>query len=258
MVGAPIPMWQMQIAFAIGLAGIYIGWRGKLAKMTGFYDLSGAFKTLIAGIIVGAIAASLIDGLILAQVAQEKVNIIDASAISLIIACAESAFALFILGRPKTVGLRASAPYGWTFGLGYGAMRSAHLNVRLFEMDGFHPLNISIAILISITTCVGHAMIASWQGSKIVEHERARTFFTSSFVRAVLIIGTVLSVFLPLLIILLVPAIPLLWNYSQKQWLTSGMTPAAAQAYRRTIRGSSRHEYAAATRRRGQIVSEEE
>jgi len=63
------------------------------------------------------------------------------------------------------------------------------------------------------------------------------------------------SVFSPLILILLAPAIPLFWNYSQKQWLASGMTPAAAQAYRRTIRGSSRHEHAAATRTRGEIVS---
>ena len=48
---------------------------------------------------------------------------------------AESAFTLFLLGRPRTVGLRASAPYGWTLGLGFGAMRSAHLNVRLFDPE---------------------------------------------------------------------------------------------------------------------------
>jgi len=261
MVGAPIPMWEMQIAFAIGLAGIYFGWQGTLARMTGFYDLSGAFKTLIAGIVVGAIVASLIDVLILANIRDSSLNILEVSALSLVIASAESAFALFILGRPKTVGLRASAPYGWTLGLGYGAMRAAHLNVRLFDpliwpdVTGFNAINIFIAILISITACIGHAMIASWQGSKIVEHERAKTFFTSSLARAVLILGTVLSVFSPLILILLAPAIPLFWNYSQKQWLASGMTPAAAQAYRRTIRGSSRHEHAAATRTRGEIVS---
>ena len=39
-----IPLVQMQFAFAIGLLGVYIGGRGIIAKMTGFYDMAGAFK----------------------------------------------------------------------------------------------------------------------------------------------------------------------------------------------------------------------
>ena len=61
MAEAPIEMWEMQVAFAIGLLGIYAGWRGSIAKMTGFYDISGAVKTLLFGLIAGVIAASLID-----------------------------------------------------------------------------------------------------------------------------------------------------------------------------------------------------
>ena len=38
MAGVPLPMFQMQLAFAIGLAGIYFGWRGAMARMTGFVD----------------------------------------------------------------------------------------------------------------------------------------------------------------------------------------------------------------------------
>ena len=65
MANAPIEIWEMQVAFAIGLLGIYVGWRGTIAKMTGFYDLSGAVKTLLFGIISGGIAATAIDSLIL-------------------------------------------------------------------------------------------------------------------------------------------------------------------------------------------------
>ena len=36
MAEAPIEMWEMQVAFAIGLLGIYVGWRGTIAKMTDF------------------------------------------------------------------------------------------------------------------------------------------------------------------------------------------------------------------------------
>ena len=104
MAEAPIEMWEMQIAFAIGLLGVYIGWRGTIAKMTGFYDLSGAVKTLLYGIISGVLAASAIDVLILSEIRNETQNIISISAIALVIALAESSFTLFVLGRSRTVG----------------------------------------------------------------------------------------------------------------------------------------------------------
>ena len=85
MAEAPIEMWEMQIAFAIGLLGIYIGWRGTIAKMTGYYDLSGAVKTLLLGIISGFLAASAIDVLILSEVRNETQNILSISAIALVI-----------------------------------------------------------------------------------------------------------------------------------------------------------------------------
>ena len=176
-------MWEMQLAFAIGLLGVYAGWRGTIARMTGFYDLSGAFKSLLFGLVAGVLIASLIDSLILEPIRLQSVNIISVSIIALFIGMAESAFALFLLGRPRTVGLRASAPYGWTLGLGFGAMRSAHLNVRLFDPEvwvgttGFEAFH-RFSIVLTLTTCIGHASVASWQGSKIIQHERARTFFT--------------------------------------------------------------------------------
>ncbi len=260
----PLPMFQMQLAFAIGLAGIYFGWRGAMARMTGFYDLSGAFKSLIIGIISGAFAAAAIDALILISIRNGELNIIEVSFIALLISMAESAFTLFLLGRPRTVGLRASAPYGWTLGLGIGSMRAANLNVRLFDPEtwdtvtGFHGINILVAFLITITACLGHAMIAAWQGSKIVENQRGRTFFTSSLARALLILGTVFAVFQPLLLLLVAPAIPLFWTKSQQEWISGGLTPSAKQAYRRTVRGSDRHADAATKRIRGQRVFEED
>ena len=169
MAEAPIEMWEMQIAFAIGLLGVYIGWRGTIAKMTGFYDLSGAVKTLLYGIISGVLAASAIDVLILSEIRNETQNIISISAIALVIALAESSFTLFVLGRSRTVGLRACAPYGWTLGLGFGAMRSAHMNVRLFdpvvwEGTGFSMVNIVLAFVLTVITCLGHASITLGKG----------------------------------------------------------------------------------------------
>ena len=54
---AEIPLVQMQLAIAIGLLGVYIGWRGIIAKMTGFYDMAGAFKYLLYGIVSGMVFA---------------------------------------------------------------------------------------------------------------------------------------------------------------------------------------------------------
>tara|TARA_B100000686_G_scaffold354562_1_gene465465 strand:- start:1571 stop:2362 length:792 start_codon:yes stop_codon:yes gene_type:complete len=263
MAEAPIEMWEMQVAFAIGLLGIYAGWRGSIAKMTGFYDISGAVKTLLFGLIAGVIAASLIDLMILRNIRDASLNILGIGTIAIVIAMAETSFALFLLGRPKTLGLRASAPYGWTFGLGFGSMRSAHLNVRLFDPElwegtGFEPSNIGIAFILTLTICVGHASISSWQGSRIVMHDRARTFITSTLARAILIVTSVLAVFNPMVLAFVVPLVVFSWFPAQESWLPSGLTPAAKQAYRRTLRQSDLHKSRAHRRIRGDIVESEE
>ena len=264
MAEAPIEMWEMQLAFAIGLLGIYAGWRGTIAKMTGFYDLSGAVRTLLFGLVAGVIAASVIDLMVLRSVREGSANILSVSLIAMIIAMAESAFALFILGRPNTVGLRASPPYGWTLGLGFGAMRSAHLNVRLFDPDvwqgttGFGIVNVIFGCLLTITICVGHASVSAWQGYRILENDRLRAFLKSALSRAIIIIVTVLSVFEPLTLLLIAPMVLISWFPAQESWLPSGMTPAAKQAYRRTLRQSDIHQSRADSRIKGKLLESDE
>ena len=169
----------------------------------------------------------------------------------------------FLLGKTRTVGLRACAPYGWTLGLGFGAMRSAHLNVRLFdpvvwEGTGFNAQNIALAGLLTITTCMAHASIGSWQGSRILDNQRFRPLVYASFARMAVILVTVLSVFFPLTIALLAPFVVWSWFPAQESWLPSGMTPAARQAYRRTLRQSVLNRSRAQTRIRGETVESEE
>lgn len=263
MAEAPIEMWEMQLAFAIGLLGIYVGWRGTIAKMTGFYDLSGAVKTLLFGIISGVMAASVIDILILSEIRAESQNVISLGLISLIIALAESSFALFVLGRSRTVGLRACAPYGWTLGLGFGAMRSAHLNVRLFDPvvwggTGFNIQNIGLACVLTVLTCLGHASITTWQGSRIIENHRFRPLIYGTIARSALILATVLTVFFPPTLALVAPIIIWSWFPAQESWLPSGLTPAARQAYRRTLRQADLNKSRAASRIRGKIVESDE
>ena len=182
----------------------------------------------------------------------------------MIIAMAESAFALFILGRPNTVGLRASPPYGWTLGLGFGAMRSAHLNVRLFDPEvwqgttGFGIVNVIFGCLLTITICVGHASASAWQGYRILENDRLRAYLKSALSRAILVIVTVLSVFEPLTLLLIAPMVLISWFPAQESWLPSGMTPAAKQAYRRTLRQSDIHQSRADSRIRGKLLESDE
>ncbi len=263
MADAPVEMWEMQVAFAIGLLGIYAGWRGTMAKMTGFYDLSGAVKTLLFGIVSGVLVASAIDVLILSEVRNQSQNIISLSVIAFMIALAESSFALFVLGRQRTVGLRACAPYGWTLGLGFGAMRSAHLNVRLFdpvvwEGTGFSLQNVSFACILTVSTCLAHASITSWQGSKILHSERFWPIVKGSLARAVVILVTVLAIFFPLTLALVVPFVIWSWFPAHESWLPSGLTPAARQAYRRTLRQSDLNKSRASSRIRGKLVESEE
>ena len=256
-----IPLLQMQIAFAIGLLGVYIGWRGIIAKMTGFYDMAGAFKYLLFGIVSGMVFAVASDEMILQfAVIEARLNIIYAFIVSLIIGASESALVMFLLGRPKVVSLRASTPYGWTLGLGMGAMLTSVLIVRLFDpalssdFSGFDIISITIALSLAIITCLGNALISTYQGVGILTSKRFKTFYISTLSRGVLILGLIFVLWQPLIIIFFSTIIFYYWPTAQTKWLPLGMTPAASQAFRRTMRQDEKIRIAANNRVRGKKV----
>ena len=261
-----VPLYQQQIAFAIGLLGIYSGWRGIISKMTGFFDVSGAAKNLLYGIGVGMIFAVIIDSYVLFEILNFNLNIYTMSALIVLISLSESAFVLFILGRPRVVALRASPPNGWALGLGMGSMHSSVLIVRLFddglnsfsEYSGFTIYSIIIALSVSITACMGHALINTWQGTQILEEKRFRPLILASIIRSILTTSLLLCLFIPLIMIAIIPLIALAWTPAQKNWMPSGMTPAARQAFRRTLRQSEKHKIAADHRIKGNIIDSEE
>ena len=264
-VAAELPLLHMQLAFAIGLIGIYAGWRGVIARMTGFYDLAGAVKYLLYGIVSGMVFAVAIDEMILQfGVIEGKLNIIEVSALALLIGASQSALVMFLVGRPRVVNLRASPPYGWTLGLGFGSMFTSVLLVRLFDpnlvsdFSGFSEVSILMAVGISAVACIGHAMISAYQGSSVLQNKRLKSFYVSSFARAGMTVTLVLSLFTPFIIMFIVPILLYYWPTAQKVWLPMGMTPAAAQAYRRNIRQSDRMRQAADDRIRGEVVFGEE
>ncbi|DAC62325.1 MAG: hypothetical protein HOE00_05090 [Euryarchaeota archaeon] len=262
---AEIPLVQMQLAFAIGLLGVYIGWRGIIAKMTGFYDMAGAFKYLLYGIVSGMVFAVASDEMILQfGVINSQLNIATAFFVSLLIAASESALVLFLLGRPKIVALRSSTPYGWTLGLGMGAMFTSVLIVRLFdpqltsEFSGFSILSVIIALSLAVIACVGNAEISTLQGMGVLNHQRFKTFYLSTIARSILILGLILTLWYPLIILFFAPIVSYYWPIAQNKWLPIGMTPAASQAFRRTIRQDQKIRLASKNRIRGERIFEEE
>jgi len=265
-------MLHMQVAFAISLLGIYIGWRGAIAKMTGFYDLTGAVRYLLFGIVSGVLLALAVDQMILLTILDESttagiaVPLGTLFTFSILIAILESSFTLFLLGRPSVVPIRASPPFGWALGLGMGSMQSAYLIVRLFDPElsqlssvaGFNAISIFLAFLISILSSIGHALPSSWQGYRILEGERIRPIVYSSFARSVLCLSLVLSLFNPMFFLLITPFAIFFWFSAQEKWLPSGLTPAARQAFRRTVRQADINKDRAEGRIKGLIIESEE
>ena len=260
-----VELWQTQLAFAIGILGIYAGWKGTISRMTGFYDLSGAVKHLVYGLVSGMLLAICVDRIILSSVILAYLNIVTASMFAILIGATEAAFAMFLLARPRVVSLRASPPFGWALGLGIGSMQASYLIYRLFdeqlqysEYSGTNAVSVTMAFTIALVSCLGHALPASWQGARILESSRVRPFIISAVARGALTMCLVLALFMPLMVLLAVPAIALAWGPSQTSWLPSGMTPDAKQAFRRTTRQSQRHRRASEERIRGEALDSEE
>jgi hypothetical protein len=272
MAAASIPMFHMQVAFAIGLLGVYVGWRGVIARMTGFYDLSGAVRYLLYGLVAGVFIALAVDQLILIPIIEDSsasavsVPLGNLSLLSLLIAAVESSLALFLVGRPRVASIRASPPFGWALGLGLGSMQAAYLIVRLFDPNltplspiaGFNPFSVAVAVLIALLACIGHALPATWQGNQLLEGSRTKPYLFSTLARAILSLCLVLSLFRPAFVLAAAPFVAFFWIRAQETWLPSGLTPAARQAYRRTIRQADRHREGAESRIRGEITDCEE
>ena len=144
-------------------------------------------------------------------------------------------------------------------------MQASYLIYRLFdkqlqysEYSGVNVVSLILAFAIALVSCLGHALPASWQGSRILESSIVRPFIISAIARGALTMCLVLSLFVPLTLLLAAPAIVLVWRPAQTSWLPSGMTPAAKQAFRRTTRQAQKHRMAADERIRGQVVDSEE
>ena len=185
--------------------------------------------------------------------------------VAILIAAGESAFVLFLLSRSRTASLRASPPFGWTVGLGIGSMQACVLIFRLFDDElaysdysGVNVISITLAIAIALCSCLGHSLLGCWQGAELLESNRLRPYVMSTVYRGALTVCLVLALFTPFTLIAVLPGLALAWGKAQSNWLLSGMTPAAKQAYRRTTRQSDRHKVASVSRIKGEYVDSDE
>ena len=92
-----VELWQTQLAFAIGILGVYAGWRGTISRMTGFYDLAGAVRYLVYGLVSGMLLAICVDRIILSSVILAYLNIFTASLFAILIGAAEAALVMLSL-----------------------------------------------------------------------------------------------------------------------------------------------------------------
>ena len=232
---------EMQIAFAIALLGIYLGWRAGLSHISGFYDLTGAARHLLYGIVIGMIFAVAVDQLVLAEIVINTSW--DALAPTmLLIGASQSMLVLVVTGRPRTVRTCSSMPYGWTFGLGMGAMQAAYIIVRIFDPDtwaessGFGIGALLMGAVVSATCALAMASISGWQGTRLLQGYRLVPTIISTVMRAMVIASVTLSIFEPMAILISAP--PAFYYAFNKapSWAIETLSPPSKREYRKMIR----------------------
>ena len=236
-----IDIVEMQVAFAIALLGIYLGWRTGLSHISGFYDLTGAARHLLYGIVVGMLFAVAVDRMVLAEIVINTSW--DALAPTmLLIGASQSMLVLVVTGRPRTVRTCSSMPYGWTFGLGMGSMQAAYIIVRIFDPNtwqgspGFGIGALVMGAVVSATCALGIASISGWQGTRLLQGHRLVPTIASTVMRAMVIASVTLSIFEPMAI--LVSAPPAFYYAYNKapSWAIQTLSPPSVREYRRMIR----------------------
>jgi len=232
---------EMQIAFAIALLGIYLGWRAGLSRISGLYDLTGAARHLLYGIVIGMLFAVAVDRMVLAEIVLGRSWDAIAPAL-LLIGASQSMLVLVVVGRPRTVKTSSSMPYGWTFGLGLGSMQAAYIIVRIFDpatwdgSTGFGVFSIIMGAIVSATCALGSATISGWQGVRLLFGRRVAATIASSILRAMMIASVVLSVFQPLAIILATPPAFYFAFNNAPRWALETLSEPSRKEYRRAIR----------------------
>jgi hypothetical protein len=239
-----VPLWQLQVATSIGIIGVWIGWRGGMSKMVGFYDLPTATRLLLYGFFAGAIFQFLSSTLVLDPLWLGQ-PIIPTIFASLVLSLSLSLLTMFMLTREGVRRLKGQPTAGWTFGLGIGSMLVVRFIYRLFEstddsvgffVSGFGWQTLLFGGLIAGIVPWSIAIISSWQGWNALEGRRFKPAFKAMLLYSMLLITLAFGMVIPFMLLMIPPAI--IWGQNQADsiWLQTGLSPRMKQEWKRLQR----------------------
>ena len=236
-----IPLWQLQVATAIGLLGVWIGWRGGMSRMIGFYDLPAATRLLLFGFFFGVLYGFFAVALVMHPMWQ---GILLPLVPLLMVALGISLATMFLLTREGVRRLNGQPTAGWTFGLGMGSMLVVRLIYEVFAFPddighwiyGFNAASIALALGLVLTVPWTEAIICSWQGWNALEGRRFKPAFKAMLARSILLVILTFGVVYPLALLFLPPFI--MWGQTRADqvWLPSGLSPRMKQEWARLTR----------------------
>lgn len=244
---------EVQVATAIALSGIAIGWRGGMRHLWGFFDTETTLRGLFWGILAGAVLAFLLEFFALRPVAlviaEEGVLPIDiAFAFGALVALASSALTLIYLSRRRIRQANTAPTTGWLWGLGIGATLASRIGVRAFELGGW-PYGISLTVAFAVVAPWSEAIIASGQGAALLGGRRWLPLFWATVARTFVGVAMVASLWQPWTL-LFIPAL-LFWGQARADnvWLPLSLMPRAQQRYRRVVSQAKRRDSLAEARK---------
>ncbi len=242
MVELGIPLWQLQVATSLGLIGVWIGWRGGMSKMVGFYDLPTATRLLLYGFFTGAVYQAAASGMVLDSLwTGVAFPLLPLLLLSLLL----SLLTMFMLTRESVRRLNGQPTAGWTFGLGIGSMLVVLLIYRLFSTKdeqigfittGFGLPSIFFALILTSIVPWTMAIIGSWQGWHALEGRRFKPAFKAMLLHSMLLVTVAFGMTVPIALCVL-PAV-IIWGQgtADRIWLPSGLSPRMKQEWARLQR----------------------
>lgn len=260
-----IPQYQVQVLIALGTIGVYVGWRGGMQRMAGFYDMPSATKHLAWGIVLGAISGLLIDGLFISVTAEAGAVLIETLGLMIFLGLAQSLAFHYLLTRKPVRLLRAPPTSGWTLGLGMGALQASYLMIRMADpnwigfVSGFNWQMIAVGVWITLTLPAIEGALGSWQGAAVTDKKPLTVMWQTGMFRGFLLIIVLLGITAqPVLLVTL----PIIAHYgfttAEEKWLPSSLIPSVRQEYDRTIRLAKTRANQKATRERGELFTDSE
>ena len=250
--GPAIPQWQFQVAMVLGLFAFAAAWQRAMRPISGYMPLAAAYRCLIRGFITGAMSAAAFDNLILrpmilaAPGGGAALSWQAAVSMILLLGMAESSLVLWLIARSERRENGSAPSAGHAYGVGAGSMLGAYLAVRIFDpnikaagalISGFGPVTLVFAFLLALAGCSGLGAIGSHQGARLLVGARGRPLIESAAVRTAIRSGLAFGVFLPIVLLAMIPAIAWMEIRARSDWVQRGLTPLARRLQRRAARG---------------------